>query len=90
MNRSVSVPLQRQGGPVAWTSHSIIQWQRDLVEAAGGDPSIVPDTPFRLLRIAEVKQLTGLSRSSLYRLISEKRFPASIPLCASVSRQVGV
>jgi len=34
----------------------------------------------RLIRRPEVQRLTGLSRSSLYRLIAEGRFPASIQL----------
>ena len=34
----------------------------------------------RLMRRPEVQRTTGLSRSSLYRLIAEGRFPASIHL----------
>lgn len=34
----------------------------------------------RLMRRPEVQRTTGLSRSSLYRLIAEGRFPASIRL----------
>lgn len=36
--------------------------------------------PESLLRIGEVSQRVGLSRSSIYRLISEGRFPAGISL----------
>jgi len=34
----------------------------------------------RLLRLPEVKQLTGLSKSSIYARISEDSFPRQIPL----------
>ena len=34
----------------------------------------------RLLRIGEVINITGLSRSSIYALAAEGRFPKSIPL----------
>lgn len=34
----------------------------------------------RLLRLPEVREAVGLSRSEIYRLISLKRFPAPIPL----------
>lgn len=72
---------------VAWPSTAITQWQRERIAAAGGDPSIVPESPFRFLRLESVKTLTGLSRSSVYRLISEQRFPAPIPLCTAVEQQ---
>jgi prophage regulatory protein len=34
----------------------------------------------RLLRLPEVKHLTGLSKSSIYAMISEDSFPRQIPL----------
>lgn len=36
----------------------------------------------RIIRLKEVKQLTGLSRSSIYLKISEKKFPFPIKLGA--------
>jgi predicted DNA-binding transcriptional regulator AlpA len=66
---------------VAWPTTVITEWQRERIRAAGGDASIVPDVPFRFVRLPELKTLTGLSRSSLYRLISSSRFPAPVPLC---------
>lgn len=39
----------------------------------------------RLLRRPEVEHLTGLSRSSLYRLIEAKQFPPSIKLSKSAA-----
>ncbi|GAP67258.1 prophage regulatory protein [Mizugakiibacter sediminis] len=40
-------------------------------------------TPPRLLRLPEVIRTTGLSRSSIYDLIAQGRFPRPIPLTAS-------
>ena len=34
----------------------------------------------KFLRISDVKERTGLSRTSVYRLMREKDFPQSIPL----------
>jgi prophage regulatory protein len=34
----------------------------------------------RLIRLPEVIHMTGLSRSTIYVYITEKRFPASIPI----------
>ena len=36
----------------------------------------------RLIRLTEVKALTGLSTSSIYRLLATKSFPTQIPLGA--------
>ena len=36
----------------------------------------------RLIRLPEVKALTGLSTSSIYRLLAASSFPAQIPLGA--------
>jgi predicted DNA-binding transcriptional regulator AlpA len=69
---------------VAWPSTAITQWQREVIAAAGGDPSIVPEAPFKFLRLGDVKSLTGLSRSSIYRLASEKRFPSPVALCTAL------
>ncbi|MEH6589165.1 MAG: AlpA family phage regulatory protein [Halioglobus sp.] len=38
------------------------------------------DIPVRLLRVKEVLMLTGLSRSYLYALSSDGRFPRSVSL----------
>jgi len=45
-----------------------------------GASSKLDDLAF--LRLPEVKAVTGLSKSSLYALIKEKRFPASVRLGA--------
>jgi prophage regulatory protein len=36
--------------------------------------------PIRFLRLPEVEGVTGMSRSSIYRLIQEKKFPDPIRL----------
>lgn len=36
--------------------------------------------PERLIRLEEVRRITGLSRSRIYELMDIGRFPASIPL----------
>ena len=41
--------------------------------------SIVP-TPSTIERLPTVKERTGLSRSTLYKMMSEKKFPAHIRL----------
>lgn len=43
-------------------------------------PSTLPPGQDKVLRIRAVMDLTGLSRSSVYRLALEGRFPRSIPL----------
>lgn len=44
-----------------------------------------PEKPLRLLRLKEVKMRVGLGRSTIYRWISEGRFPKPVRLgCRSV------
>lgn len=42
--------------------------------------NINPSTPDRLIRLREVLHLTGLSRSGLYRLVGQGRFPPQIKI----------
>ena len=44
------------------------------------DHTIAPVSPLRVIRLPEVKQRTGLSRSSIYRLMAEASFPQSCKL----------
>ena len=44
------------------------------------DQPLAPDSPLRVIRLPEVKQRTGLSRSSIYRLMAEASFPQSCKL----------
>ena len=41
---------------------------------------VTTNTRNRLIRIGEVKELTGLSRSYIYELASNDLFPKSVPL----------
>jgi predicted DNA-binding transcriptional regulator AlpA len=65
---------------VRWTNVSIIEWQRELLRAAGRDPSVVLDEPFRFLALPEVRARVGLSTSSVYRAMAAEKFPRPVPL----------
>ena len=41
-------------------------------------PSVVPASPSRMLRLSEVQDMVGLSRSTIYQMIARGRFPAGI------------
>ena len=47
-------------------------------QTANRSPGITDDVTF--IRLPEVKAVTGLSKTSLYALIKEKRFPAPVRL----------
>jgi len=40
----------------------------------------VPDMPFRLLNLAAVREITGLSTSTLYRMQAAGEFPRAVPV----------
>jgi prophage regulatory protein len=42
----------------------------------------VPAGPYRILRLAQVRALTGLCRSSIYQLQAQKRFPSRVKIGA--------
>ena len=65
---------------VAWTSSAILEWQRERVAEAGGDPTSIKDEPFRFMRLPEVIDRTGLARSTIYRRMASQTFPRQIPL----------
>jgi prophage regulatory protein len=44
-----------------------------------------PNRPFKILRVTQVIQKTGLPRSTLYRLISEGKFPRHFKLSERTS-----
>jgi prophage regulatory protein len=52
--------------------------------SANSDP--VENTAPRLLNIDQVSKIVGLSRSSIYRFISEERFPRPVKLTDHISR----
>lgn len=44
-------------------------------------PAPTPDMPERILRIQEVIKLTGLSRTTIWRMERKGEFPARVQLC---------
>lgn len=49
----------------------------------------IPQTGDRVVRIREVCELTGLSRTTIWRRINDKSFPPSIPLGPEGTRARG-
>lgn len=43
-----------------------------------------------LIRLPEVMELTGLSRTSIYRRVKDKSFPKSCPLSESAARSAPI
>jgi predicted DNA-binding transcriptional regulator AlpA len=72
--------LSQNPRAVRWPSSIVLRWLRERIQAAGGDPSDVPDAPFQMLALAEVKKLTGLSTSTLYRMQAAGEFPKATPV----------
>ena len=46
----------------------------------GNDVTTFNVTPIKLLRLREVCKMCGLSRSSIYRMISDERFPEGVAI----------
>lgn len=44
------------------------------------DETSIPAKPMRLIRLAEVKRRTGVSTSTIYRWMTEGKFPRSHPI----------
>ncbi len=44
------------------------------------DETTIPGKPMRLIRLAEVKRRTGVSTSTIYRWMSQGKFPKSHPI----------
>jgi predicted DNA-binding transcriptional regulator AlpA len=65
---------------VRWPSPAVVNWLRDRVVAANGDSSQIPDMPFRFLKLAAVREMTGLSTSTLYRMMAAGEFPRAVPV----------
>jgi predicted DNA-binding transcriptional regulator AlpA len=65
---------------VAWPSPLVTNWQRERLAAADQHACIVPDEPFRFLRLPEVRAKVGLSTSTIYRLMAAGQFPRPIPI----------
>ena len=63
----MSSHLSQNPRAVRWTSPAVLNWVRERIKAAGGDPAEVPEMPFKLLPLAAVRELTGFSTSTLYQ-----------------------
>ncbi|WP_310046514.1 AlpA family transcriptional regulator [Luteibacter sp. 3190] len=60
-----------------------------MSEVASGSPnSVAADAPIQFLRLPTVCARTGLSRSQVYRLEAEGRFPRRVKLALSTSAWV--
>jgi predicted DNA-binding transcriptional regulator AlpA len=65
---------------VRWPSPRVEAWLRERISAGGGDPAEVPATPFRLLPLAAVREMCGLSTSTIYRMMADGQFPRGVPV----------
>ena len=65
---------------VRWPSPRVVEWLRARITASGGDPAEVPETSFKLLPLATVREMTGLSTSSIYRMMAAGEFPRAVPV----------
>lgn len=70
---------------VAWPNSVVLNWMRDRIADAGGDPECVPTEPFAFWRISEVTRRTGLGKATLYRKIAEGTFPKGVLLGSAPS-----
>jgi predicted DNA-binding transcriptional regulator AlpA len=55
--------------------------------AAGHDPAIVPDMPFRFLTQRDVRELLGLSTASIYRGMAAGKIPRPIIIDGITTRR---
>lgn len=65
---------------VRWPSTQIVEFQRSVLRDAGQNPAMVPDEPFRMLRIAEVEERLGIGEASIYRAMRAGKFPRPVTL----------
>ncbi len=73
--RAVAIPLP-----------ALTEYMRSVVKAAGGDPSSVPDEPYRLMRPAAAAAMIGVSMATLYRMIDDGTLPRPIPVDRASAR----
>jgi predicted DNA-binding transcriptional regulator AlpA len=65
---------------VAWWSPDVAAWMQACLRSGGRDVAIPFEPAPRFLKLPEVRRITGLSRSSLYRKIADGKFPRPIRL----------
>jgi predicted DNA-binding transcriptional regulator AlpA len=73
-------PKKSECAPKGWTSTAIIKYQREQLARNGLDPAQVPDEPFHIKRLPEVRKITGLSDATIYRRMNDGSFPKSIAI----------
>jgi predicted DNA-binding transcriptional regulator AlpA len=56
----------------------MVNVQRQMLIDAGHDPAVVPDVPFRFLKLRDVRELLGLSTASVYRGMAAGKIPRPI------------
>jgi predicted DNA-binding transcriptional regulator AlpA len=71
---------------VAIPSPILTEYMRGLVKNAGGDPSSVPDGPYKLMRPAAAAEIIGVSLATFYRMIDEGILPRPIPIDRASAR----
>lgn len=75
-------------------SPAITQQTRPESASSGNSQQAIKPSPYRLIRLREVRELTGLSRSTIYELMNSKSkyhdatFPRQVHLTASTSMWV--
>jgi predicted DNA-binding transcriptional regulator AlpA len=68
----------------------VVQYMRNQVKAAGGDPSTVPDMPYGFMRAAKVCAMLDISIATYYRMIEDGTLPRPIPIDRASSRAAAV
>ncbi len=74
---------RRFGGPIGWLEHEIDHHNQNLIRAGRGLPPLPPpEMPSHpvILREAEVKRRTGISRVMRWKLERAGRFPRRVSL----------
>jgi predicted DNA-binding transcriptional regulator AlpA len=71
---------------VVTPSPVVTQYMRNQVKKAGGDPSSVPELPYKFMRPAAIAEMIGVSLATYYRMIADGTFPRPIPVDRASSR----
>jgi predicted DNA-binding transcriptional regulator AlpA len=69
------------GPPCGWIEGQVAQWIKDRIRGgASMAPTLADTEPTRLIRWAEVHKRTGLSRTAVWRLERDGKFPRRVRL----------
>jgi predicted DNA-binding transcriptional regulator AlpA len=72
--------IQVTVGKIAFFGYQLVQYLLDCIVGEAPSPTLAPAD--RIIRAKEVQAMTGLSRTTLWRLEREGEFPARVSLCA--------